>query len=70
MSLFKKKELKLYVVKYSCYGTHCTIIEATDEIQAIRKVRKRAYQGPGMEYPCILGVIPFKETSDSGDRKD
>lgn len=70
MSLFKKKELKLYVVEYSCYGRHRTIIEATDEINAIRKIRKRAWQGPGMEYPCILGIIPFREATDSGDRKD
>lgn len=68
MSLFKKKKLKLFVVKYECYGTYQTIIEATDEIQAIRKVRKRAWQGPGMKYPCILGIIPFKEDSDSGDK--
>lgn len=68
MSLFKKKELKLFVVEYSCYGRHRTIIEATDEIKAIRKVRRLAYKGSGYEYPSILGIIPFKETSDSGDR--
>lgn len=68
--IFKKKELKLFVVEYSCYGRFRTIIEATDEIDAIRKVRRRVYKGAGYEYPNILGIIPFKETSDSGDRKD
>ena len=70
MSLFKKKELKLYVVEYQRYGRHRTIIEAVDEIDAIRKVRCQAMKNGSTEYPDITGIIPFKEDSDSGDRKD
>ena len=64
MSLFKKKKLKLYVVQYECYGVHRTIIEAIDEIDAMRKVRRQVWQGPCMEYPNITGIIPFKEDKD------
>lgn len=66
--IFKKKELKLFVVEYSRYGRHRTIIEAVDEIDVIRKIRKQAMKSGGTEYPDILGIIPFKETSDSGDK--
>lgn len=65
--IFKKKQL--YVIDYYCYGPHRTIVDATDEIQAIKKLYRRVWQGPGMEYPEIRGIIPFKEVSDSGDRK-
>lgn len=68
--IFKKKELKLYVVQYECYGVHRTIIEATDEIDAMRKVRRQVWQGPGMEYPNITGIIPFREATDAGNKID
>ena len=66
--IFKKKEEKLFVVDYDSYRNHRTIVSATDEIHAIKKIVRLARKDNNGKHPDIHEIIPFKEDSDSGDK--